>query len=431
MRPRSCLIAGMCWFLALAPAAAGEDAAQLPDFSWLPKAPPLAAPGGQAIRVDRVEELFAAAEKVRPGGTILLADGHYQMPRYFELHTDGVTLRGASGRREKVILDGSQSRHGELVGVSRCSGVTIADLTIQNVKWNGFKINSDLKATRVTIRNCVIHNVWERGIKGPAVRKEDRDKFWPSDCRIEHCLFYNDRPKRMEDDPEDRFGGDYVGGIDVMCARGWTIRDNVFWGIHGRSRQARGAVFVWNESEDCLVERNVVVDCDTGICLGNSYKGPETPVHCTRCVVRNNFVTRCPESGILADYTRDCAVLHNTIHDPRSRLGRLVRLVHDNEGLVVANNLLDGPAMRIETQSRMDIRGNVTGDLARWFVHPAVGDLHLVGDAAGTIGTVGRLEGADEDIDRQHRGSHSSPGADESFPDDRLLRTRTIDRRKQ
>ncbi len=125
MRTRSCLIAGICWLLAGVPAVAGEDAAGLPDFSWLPKAPPLAAPGGEAIRVDSVEGLFAAAEKVRPGGTILLADGHYPMPRYFELHTDGVTLRSASGRREKVILDGSQSRHGELVGVTRCSGVTI------------------------------------------------------------------------------------------------------------------------------------------------------------------------------------------------------------------------------------------------------------------------------------------------------------------
>ncbi len=416
MRTRSCLIAGVCWFLAAALAAAGEDAAGLPDFSWLPKPAPVPAPGGQVIRVASVDGLFAAAEKVRPGETILLADGHYAMPRYFELHTDGVTLRSASGRRDKVILDGSQSRHGELVGVTRCSGVTIADLTIQNVKWNGFKINSNLNATRVTIHNCVIHNIWERGIKGPAVGKEDRDTFRPTDCRIEHCLFYNDRPKRMEDDPQDRYGGDYVGGIDIMFAKGWVIRDNVFWNIHGRNRGARGAIFIWNESEDCVVERNVIVDCDTGICLGNSYKGPETPVHCTRCVVRNNFVTRCPESNILADYTRDCAILHNTIHDPRSRLGRLIRLVHDNDGLVVANNLLDGPAIRIETQSRMDIRGNATGDFARWFVRPAVGDLHLVGDAARALGAVNRLAEVPDDFDRQPRANRTAAGADECFP---------------
>ena len=125
------------------------------------------------------------------------------MPRYFELHTDNVTLRSERGQRDSVILDGTDSQDGELVGVSHCSGVTIADLTIQNIKWNGFKINSNKYATRVTIRNCVIHNIWQRGVKGPAMGQQDRGKVWPTDCRIEYCLFYNDRPKQYADDPAD------------------------------------------------------------------------------------------------------------------------------------------------------------------------------------------------------------------------------------
>jgi len=394
-------------------AVAGEGSARV---AWVPEAPPLGAPAGAVIRVATVEGLFDAAEKVRPGGTILLADGLYRMPRYFELRTDRVTLRSASGRRERVVLDGSESRHGELVGITACSGVTIADLTVQNVKWNGVKINSDLRATRVTVRNCVIRNVWQRGVKGPAVRPEDREKLRPVDCRIEFCLFTLDRPKRMEDDPADTFGGDYVGGIDVMCAQGWTIADNVFVGIHGRNRQARGAIFVWNDSRDCVIERNVIVDCDAGICLGNSYKAPETPVHCTRCVVRNNFVTRCPESGILADYTRQCKILHNTIHDPGSRLERLIRLVHANDGLLVANNLLSGPAMRIETQSAMTIRGNVRGDFGGSFLDPAQGDLHLRSRVPGVVGMAEPLAEVPADIDRQPRRPRADVGADQYAP---------------
>ena len=384
-----------------------------PRVARVAKAPPLGAPAGPVIRVATVEQLFDAAEKVQPGGTILLADGLYRMPRYFELHTDRVTLRSASGRRESVVLDGSESRHGELVGVTACSGVTIADLSIQNVKFNGFKINSDRRATRVTVRNCVIRNVWQRGVKGPAVRLEDREKFRPTDCRIEYCLFTLDRPKRLEDDPADTFGGDYVGGIDVMCAQGWTIADNVFAGIHGRNRQARGAIFVWNDSRDCTIERNVIVDCDAGICLGNSYKPPETPVHCTRCVVRNNFVTRCPESGIVADYTRQCKILHNTIHDPGSRLGRLIRLVHANDGLVVANNLLSGPAMRIETQDPIAIRGNVTREMGSAFADVAQGDLHLRSAVPGVVGAVEPLAEVPADFDRQPRGPQADVGADQ------------------
>ena len=136
-----------------------------------------------------------------------------------------------------------------------------------------------------------------------------------------------------------------------MYATGWTISDNLFMGIHGRTQEARGAIFIWHDSRDCVIERNVIVDCDSGICLGNSHKKDETEFHCVRCVVRNNFVTRAPENGILADYTKDCVIAHNTVHDPHSRQRRLIRLAHDNAGLVVANNLLSGPPLANQTAS--------------------------------------------------------------------------------
>jgi len=387
-----------------------------PSHAWFPKAPPLPEPAGQVIRVTNVDELFRAADEVGPDGTILLADGHYKMPRYFDLHTDNVTLRGASGRRENVVLDGAESRHGELVGVTGCSGVTIADLTIQNIKWNGFKINSNRRATRVTIHNCIIHNIWQRGVKGVGVPKEDRQHFRPSDCRIRYCLFYNDRPKQYSDDPADtpeNFHGNYIGGIDVMYPKGWTISDNVFIGIQGRTREARGAVFLWHDAQECIVERNVFIDNDSGICLGNSHRGAETQIHCTRCTVRNNFITRCPEQGILADYTRDCQILHNTIHDPDSRLKRLIRLVHDNDGLQVANNLLSGPPMRVQTTSRVHFQDNLTGDRTADFVDPASGNLHLRGRVPEVVDAARPLANVTRDFDRRKRDERPDVGGHE------------------
>ena len=114
-----------------------------PAQDWFPKAPALPAAAGDVVEVSTVEGLVQAVEQARPGQTILVAEGHYLMPRYIEIQADRVTLRGASGRRERVILDGVRSMHGELVGVRGCSDVTIADLTIQNIRFNGFKINSD------------------------------------------------------------------------------------------------------------------------------------------------------------------------------------------------------------------------------------------------------------------------------------------------
>ncbi len=383
--------------------------------AWYPKAPPLDPPTGEVIKVASAESLHAASRRVRPGGTILLADGVYPMTRTLVIATNGVTLRSSSGRRARVVLDGGGTL-GELLAIRGCTGVTVADLLIQNVRWNGIKLDSDTGVQRATIRNCVLHNIWQRAVKGVAVPEVDRERLRPRGCRVEYCLFLNDRPKRYGDDPADTpqsFGGDYIGGIDVMYASGWTIADNVFVGIRGRTGSARGAVFLWHDCRDCVVERNVVVNCDSGICLGNSFKPPEVAYHCTGVLVRNNFVTRAPENGILADFTRDCAILHNTVHDPNSRHGRLIRLVHDNDGLRVQNNLLSGPGPLIETESRFTLRNNVSRDLSASFVAADEGNLRLTAAATAAIDRVEPLDEVTADIDGTPRGAHPDPGAHE------------------
>ena len=390
-----------------------------PVQPWFPKAPPLPPPSGDIIRVATVDALFKAAETVKPGGTILLEDGQYFMPRYFELHTDSVTLRSASGQREKVILDGEKSIHGELAGITACTGVTIADLTIQNSKWNGFKINSDKNVQNLTIYNCIIHNIWQRGVKSVKIPETNREKIRPKNCRVQYCLFYNDHPKEYSDDPTDTgqtYRGNYIGGIDTMFAKGWIISDNVFTGIHGRTGEARACVFMWHHAEDCVIERNIIIDCDTGIALGNSsgIGVGESSVHGTNMIVRNNFLSRVPENGIIADYTKDCKILNNTIYDPGSKMQRLIRIVNDNPGLFVTNNLLCGSSIRIESKSEIRVSNNVSGDYAAYFLNPSAGNLHLTDSAADAIGKGILLPEIQEDIDQQPRKKSINIGADEN-----------------
>jgi hypothetical protein len=335
----------------------------IPDKPWFPKAPSLPKPSGEVIQVKTVNELFQAAKNVAPGGAILLADGHYMMPRYFEITTDNVALRSASGDRHKVILDGASSRHGELVGITGAKGVTIADLTIRNVKWNGFKINSDRGAEKATIYNCVIHNIWQRGVKAPAMPKE-KGARGPRECRIQYCLFYNDRPKQFADDETDTadsFNGNYIGGIDVKNTIDWTISDNVFLGIQGRTREGRGCIYISENGRGCKIERNVFIDCDVAIALGNPSLG-YSPLQAINCVARNNFISQCPETGILACYTRDCLIEKNTIHDPASRLRRPIWVLKSNDGLLVKHNLLIGPPIQITSDSAIEQIGNVHVD---------------------------------------------------------------------
>jgi lysophospholipase L1-like esterase len=334
-----------------------------PSATWFPKAPSLPKPTGKTILARTVEELFQAAKDVQPGGTIMIADGRYMMPRYFSITADAVTLRGQSGDRHKVIIDGSASRHGELIGITGAAGVTIADLTIQNIKWNGFKINSDLVADKVTIHNCVIHNVWQRGVKAPAMPKE-KGNGGPRDCRVQYCLFYNDRPKQFSDDETDKpdsFNGNYIGGIDVKNTINWTISDNVFIGIQGRTREGRGCIYISENGRGCTIERNTFIDCDVAIALGNPSLG-YSPLQAIDCVARNNFVAQCPETGILACYTQGCQILNNTVYEPKSRMRRLIWVQKSNEGLQVKNNLLIGPPIQITGDSQVKQSGNLVRD---------------------------------------------------------------------
>ncbi|NQT15006.1 MAG: right-handed parallel beta-helix repeat-containing protein [Planctomycetes bacterium] len=388
-----------------------------PEQGWFPKAPALPKPTGEIIGVQTVAGLYAAAAKVRPGGTILVADGLYCMPQTLHLQTDNVRLRSQSGDRTKVVLDFADCRHHEGVAVSHCSGVRIADLTVQNVRQNGIKINSNLGVDRVTIYNVIGHNVWQRHIKGPKVPDKNGQADFVEDCRVQYCLFYNDRPKHRGDEPwEDenpRMGFNYIGGIDIMSAKGWTISDNVFTGIGGKSGEARGAIFMWHNGADCTIERNIIIDCDTGICLGNSSaRGPRR--HANGFRVRNNFVVRCGESNILAAHTRDCKILNNTVHDPESRNGRLLRVVHANDGLLVANNIFSGPRIVTEHhEGSITLRNNLVRPMTDYFVDPAEGNLHLKAGAVDAIDKAIVDRDVAEDVDRQPRGDRPDLGADE------------------
>ncbi len=402
-------------------ASAIEASYQKPPLrDWFPIAPPLPEPTGEVIVVDSVAGLFDAADRISPSGTISVRDGIYPMPQSLVLRANRVTLRGSSGKRDTVVLDFTDSRHHEGVVVSECSDVTIADLTVANVRQNGIKINSDTGVDRVTIHNVVGHNVWQRHIKG--VKSPDRNgqPTFIEDCRVQYCLFYNDRPKRLGDEPwEDenqQMGFNYIGGMDVMSARGWQIRDNVFLNINGKTGEARGAIFMWHYSTDCLVERNIIIDCDSGICLGNSSARGERR-HAVNFVVRNNFIVRCSENNVLADHTRDCKILHNSIHDPESRNGRLLRVVHANDGLVVANNLFSGPRIVVEqVEGKIDVKDNLIRPVSDYFVDSLAGNLHLTSKAVDAINAAVPLIDVQEDIDGQSRGSSCDFGADEFEP---------------
>ena len=410
----------LIFFAALSLAAvnffAGEKAASPATIvqPWHPKASSLPAAAGEIIRVSGEEEMARALETATSKTTVLVSDGHYRLSRSLQIRADDVTLRSASGQRDRVVLDGGGTL-GEGIRITNCTGATIADLTVENIRWNGIKIDSDTNVQHPTIYNCVLHNIWQRGIKGVAVPKERRDSESPKGCVIRYCLFYNDRAKRYSDDPADtpaNFQGNYIAGIDAMYVRNWTISDNVFIGVQGRTAEGRGAIFLWQDSRDCLIERNIIVDCDAGISLGNPQQAEPDQIHCSRFVVRNNFLTRVPENGIFVVHTRECKILHNTIYDPESRRGRLIRVLLDNAGLAVMNNLLIGPGISNQSGAPLALDTNVVTQKLE-LLDPATGNLRLTPSATEAIDRAVPSSEVKADIDGNSRGNQPDAGAHE------------------
>jgi lysophospholipase L1-like esterase len=384
-------------------------------------APLLPAPEGDIVCVTNVAELLAAAKALKTGQTILVAPGVYAMPEQLPIgNVDDVAIRGAGGDRSQVVFDFARSRHTEGVVFTNCKRALLADLTVQNVKQNGIKLNGHLGAAYVTIRNVRSRNVWQRHVKVSQIRPgPDGRQVWAPGYRIEFCLFENDRPKQAGDEPfedenPEKFRYNYVGGIDVMSTDGLVVADNVFRNIHGNTNEGRGCVFIWMGSKNAVVERNLFIDCDQGVCLGNPSRGNEGLVHATDCVVRNNFIVRCPENDLFAAHTKGCRFVHNTVFDPDSRLKRLFRAVASNQDLEVAGNIFSGPDIPAAfTAGVAAFRDNLNRDVAGYFRDPGMGDLRLVAAATDAIDRGPEPALVIDDVQARPRRGRPDLGADE------------------
>ncbi|HTL53589.1 MAG TPA: right-handed parallel beta-helix repeat-containing protein [Planctomycetota bacterium] len=354
----------------------------VPQLSWYTKvAPKLPWPTGGVVKEVRTPAELLAAVNDNPasGSTILVHDGFYAMPDLLWLRSaKNVTIRGYSGDRSKVILDAAKSKHEDMLWIWHCDGVLVADLTFQNSRVHGITVKGESDTQNTRIYNCVFHNIWERKIKGTAAATAGGQpakggdphalQTRPANGRIEYCLFYDDHKK----DVDDFANGDYIAGIDLMWLKNWVISDNVFMNIQGRHGVARGAIFLWNNGEDVIVERNLIVNCDRGICIGNP-SGDTT--HMTRGIVRDNMVVRGHDAGMEICRTVDCQVYNNTIWGEDAGFRQALQVKEGKGSAQVFNNLVRGQIDIQENGSKDE--NNMTGPLDGFFVNPAQGDLHL------------------------------------------------------
>ena len=373
---------------------------------WFPEAAPLPPPQGEVIRATTVDEIFAAVERVRAGGTILLADGHYRLPRVIVLQgKKGITIRSAGGDPDKVTLSGrgwdSSAKGDDILHIGRCEGVTIADLTFADCRSYGIKVESENAPRDVHIYNCRFRDIGVRAIKGSAGQDPNVHAVKGS---VRYCRFENTKVP-----PADwLFGGDYIAAIDMMALEDWTFGDNIFWNIKGRNGGGRAAIFIWVRSRRVVVERNLIVNCDRGVAFGNPGQSTanvagEQLVYVCDGVIRNNFIVGGPDCGIELWYVQRIRVCNNSIWRPQQNWGRGIRIGTGTCETDIVNNLVHGE-IRLDG-GQAQLRQNLAGRLDGYFVDPTSGNLALTPAATGAIdGGVSLPEVADDIRGRPRSG---------------------------
>ena len=397
------------------------------------------APGCTAAKhVSTVDQLHRAVRTADPGDEIVIAAGTYRLRRPLRMMVPGVTLRGATGNRDDVVLFGGGMNNRRAVGEAvmiEDDDITVRDLTISGFYRYGLHIRAETDTDRTLISNVKTVNMGERHVKG----SRGRGGFWADDIVIERLYMLQTEKRRSR--PGHPISADnYIGGIDAMACRNWIVRDCLAVGIRGATGGGNAAIFLWTGVENVLIERNRIIDCCKGIALGNPHGPGRGRHHATGGIIRNNFILRSSQAdlnniGIELCNVKDVKVYHNTIYSGDPSYVRSVHLFDQaGEGLtqnvVLAYNIIRGHIRDNTSAGGFRLIGNLhgwkepggawrgTAVEEDWFVDAGRGDLRLTAHAAAAIDAARPLAEVADDIDRRKRPVGEAPdiGAHEFRP---------------
>lgn len=369
---------------------------------------------GTVVNVSTTTQLQNAVANVTSDTTILIADGIYDLTNTLNIRgADRVTLRGASGNRDAVVLRGrGMSNTGyanvpHVIAIYDADDVAIADLTLRDAYYHLVQVHGEEGPQRPVFHNLHLIDAGEQFLKGSTGGAPGPY----SDGGVVECSTF---------EYTNRARSDYTNGVDVLAGDGWIIRDSVFKNIRAPQGQLAGpAVLMWRNSRNTIVERNLFIECDRAIALGlsvpdaNARDGEMTYDH-QGGVIRNNIIYRAGDGdvGITVNYAANYRIVHNTIVLNGTFPWTIEYRFSVSSGSV-SYNLTDGPIVGRDGATGT-LLGNLTGAQTSWFVDKAHGDLHLAANAPA-IGQAATLADVTNDFDGEARPIGAAPdvGADE------------------
>jgi hypothetical protein len=323
-----------CFVLGLPRVARIGSSTEVPTLPPTKIAPPLPPASGRVVDVSTEAMLQAAVREIASNTTIVLAPGTYRLTStlWINAAVTNIAIRGATGNRDEVVLDGSSGLNAVPHGIWTGGGVrdvTIADLTIRGVRQHALIFNAGTQ--RPHVYNVRLVDAGQQFIKA----NPDDAGNGVNDGRIEYSLIeYSVTAKDA-----------YTNGVDVHGGVDWIVRDNEFRNIVSPpgAPLAGPAVLMWRGAKGTLTEGNTFLNCARGIAYGLE----ERPGfdHQGGIIRGNVFIRTRAQPGDAAIVVADSPgtqVLGNTVVVSGTYASPLEYRFPGAHDVVVAGNCVDG-----------------------------------------------------------------------------------------
>lgn len=134
---------------------------------------------------------------------------------------------------------------------------TLDGITLEQAGNHLIQIAGKQDADFPTLRNCVLRDGFEQLLK---VSYNSKTKVSTDNGLIDNCEFVY----LAGNGPQH-----YIGGIDVHGGHNWIVRRSLFRRIASpTSRISEPAIHFWNNTQNILIEDNIIINCDRGIGFG-------------------------------------------------------------------------------------------------------------------------------------------------------------------
>jgi hypothetical protein len=372
---------------------------------------PSTPPPSSGINVSSIGGLQSAVAGLTSNSTILLADGTYNLsaPLYLPQNISNVTIKGASGNRDSVIIKGPGMTNSAVAfgfWADNVNGVIFQDMTMRDFSQHAIILNGGVD--NPVFRNLHIIDIGDQFLKNNPTTDGLNG--------VDNGVLENSLLEYSSVAPDP-----YTNGLDVHRGKNWLIRGNTFKNFRTSTALTGPAILMWNGSSDTTVVRNTFINNQRDISLGLDPSIPvdQSPDH-ARGLIANNFIYKtsniAPDVPIAVFDSPQTKVYYNTILVNGGYPNAIEYRFSRTTGVDIKNNLTDGSIVARDGASGT-VTNNITNASSNMFVNPAAGDLHLKSTASIAIDK-GTAVTVNDDFDGQSRplGNGTDIGADEYNP---------------